>query len=153
MTALLEDKSFCALCQRNMERLIKLSVDKVEVVLYERVNGIEKVMVEREKAAINAAQALITKDGQEQLNKFVLKEELNSRIREIDEKIVGPLGMELRMRTVEQESHGAPDREKRISLLEQSKGVMDAKMFMIVIGISAFMTAVITTVLHLLFKV
>ena len=153
MTALLEDKSFCALCQRNMERLIKLSVDKVEVVLYERVNGIEKVMVEREKAAINAAQALITKDGQEQLSKFVLKEELNSRIREIDEKIVGPLGMELRMRTVEQESHGAADREKRISLLEQSKGVMDAKMFMIVIGISAFMTAVITTVLHLLFKV
>ena len=153
MTALLEDKSFCALCQRNMERLIKLSVDKVEVVLYERVNGIEKVMVEREKAAINAAQALITKDGQEQLSKFVLKEELNSRIREIDEKNVGPLGMELRMRTVEQESHGAPDREKRIGLLEQSKGVMDAKMFMIVIGISAFMTAVITTVLHLLFKV
>ena len=153
MTYLLEDKSFCALCQHNMERLIKISVDKVEVVLYERVNGIEKVMVEREKAAINAAQALITKDGQEQLSKFVLKEELNSRIREIDEKIVGPLGMELRMRTVEQESHGAADREKRISLLEQSKGVMDAKMFMIVIGISAFMTAVITTVLHLLFKV
>jgi hypothetical protein len=152
MTSLLEDKSSCAICQRIVDNLIKLSVGKTESILSERIVGIEKVMVEREKAAINAAQTLITKDGQEQLNKFVLKEELNQRIKEIDDKIAGPLGIELRMRVVEQESHGAAEREKRIAALELSRGTIDAKMYMIVLGLSAFIAALATAIMHFVFK-
>ena len=117
-----------------------------------RSEGIERVMEEREKASIIAAQALITKESQEQLSKFVLKQELNERMKRIQEQLTGPLGFELRMRVVEQESHGSSDREKRISALELAKGAMDGKMFMIVIGLSAFVTAVVATLLQLLFS-
>lgn len=135
MTALLEDKSTCLLCQRSMETLIKLRTDKVEAVFEEKIVGIVNVMTEREKAAINAAQTLITKDGQEQLNKFVLKQELSDRIKLIQEQLTGTLGLELRMRSV-----------------EQAKGVVDAKMYMIVIGLSALITAGTTVIIHTLFK-
>ena len=121
-------------------------------IISEKVSGLKDLMAEREKAALLAAQALITKDGQEQLAKFVLKQEMGDRITLIQDQITGPLGLELRMRTVEFESHGALDREKRISLLEQSKGVMDAKMLMIIIGLSAFITGIVTAILHIVFK-
>jgi hypothetical protein len=135
-----------------MESMVKLAIGRAESILAERVESIKAVMVEREKASINAAQALITKDGQEQMSKFVLKQELNDRIERLQEQLTGPLGLELRMRIVEQESHGSAEREKRISALELQKGSFDAKLYMIIVGMSALITAVMTAILHVLFK-
>lgn len=110
--------------KRHFDEVIKL-----------RFGTVEKVMIEREKASIIAAQALITKDGSEQLAKFVLKQELSERIKEIRDKIEGPLGLELRMRTVEQDSRGAPERENRISVLEQKGGALSAQLYLVIIGL------------------
>jgi len=139
-----------------------MCIDKYEpTISYEKyirdiidlnVKGIMGIMDEREKAATVAAQALITKESHDQMAKYVLKQELDLRMKETKEQITGPLGLELRMRCVEQESHGAADREKRISALELSRGTLDAKMWMIVIGLSAFVTASLTAFLHYFLK-
>ena len=92
-------------------------------------------MAEREKAALAAAQALIVKENQEQLSKFVLKQELNDSIKKLQDQLTGPLGQELRMRA-----------------LELSRGSLDAKMFMIIIGLSAFVTAGMTMFLRFWIK-
>ena len=116
-------------------------------VLEEKFKAIREVMLEREKAALLAAQALITKDGQEQLAKFVLKQELGDRITLIQDQITGPLGLELRMRTVEFESHGAPEREKRIGVLENKSGAISAQLYMIIVGIPLAVTVIAYLVL------
>ena len=92
-------------------------------------------MDEREKATVMAAQALITKDGNEQLAKFVLKQELSSQITGLQDQITGSLGLELRMRA-----------------LEQQKGIIDAKLYVIIIGLSALITAITTAAIRVFIK-
>ena len=100
-----------------------------------KLDTVNKVMDEREKATINAAQALITKDGSEQLSKFVLKQELTSQIIGLQDQITGSLGLELRMRS-----------------LEQQKGIIDAKLYVIIIGLSALITAITTAAIRVFIK-
>jgi hypothetical protein len=147
----IEAKQGSRLCTAHEVRLNSMETS-LEKLINLRTEGIEKIMTEREKAAIIAAQAFITRESQEQMVKFALKKDLDERIKTTQDQITGPLGLELRMRIVEQESHGSSEREKRIAALELSRGSVDAKMFMIVIGLSAFITAAMTAILHFLFK-
>lgn len=98
-----------------------------------KLKTLERVMDEREKASIIAAQALIIKDGQDQLNKFVLKKELDDKITSIQEQLTGSLGLELRMRAQENQ-HGA----------------ISAQLYMVIIGLPLAVTVVITAITYLI---
>jgi hypothetical protein len=126
---------FCLICQKSVHEKIELEIGHIEDVIKLTIKRVEDVMAEREKAALAAAQALIVKENQEQLSKFVLKQELNDSIKKLQDQLTGPLGQELRMRA-----------------LELSRGSLDAKMFMIIIGLSAFVTAGMTMFLRFWIK-
>ncbi|MBV6343667.1 hypothetical protein [Candidatus Magnetobacterium casense] len=90
-----------------LEKYIELKIGILDAVLKEREKAVENLA---KQEAQNAA-ASIAKE-------YVLRETHTRDIKTLQEQISGPLGMELRMRA-----------------LEQSKGVVDAKMYMILIGI------------------
>ena len=97
-----------------------------------------------------AASTLVTKESQEQLVKFVLKQEMEDKLDKIQAQLTGPLGFELRMRAVEQESHGTNDREKRISSLETRGGAISAQLYLVIIGLPIAVTTIVTIITYMI---
>ena len=119
-------------------------------IMEEKFKALKGIMDEREKTSMIAASTLVTKESQEQLVKFVLKQEMEDKLDKIQAQLTGPLGFELRMRAVEQESHGANDRDKRISSLETRGGAISAQLYLVIIGLPIAVTTIVTIITYMI---
>lgn len=112
-------------CKEYLKETTKLHIERIESILKER-----------EKATILLAQSETARRESEMLEKFVLRQNYEKEIKSLQDQITGPLGIELRMRKA-----------------EQDRGVVDAKLYMIIVGIPLAVTAVMFFVMQHIIRV
>lgn len=109
-------------CKEILERIIDLKIDTVNAK-----------MEEREKATILLAQNQMERQSADLVEKYVLRETHRLDIGTLRDQLFGPIGFELRIRA-----------------LEQSRGVLDAKMWLVIIGLPLAVSVIIAVVLNVM---
>ncbi|MBV6342377.1 hypothetical protein HWQ67_12350 [Candidatus Magnetobacterium casensis] len=104
-----------------LEKYVELKIDTVMAILEER-----------EKATEVMARNIVNTRTAEMERAFVLQEQHTKDISNVQGQISGPLGLELRMRSQ-----------------EQSRGVMDAKLYLIIIGLPLAVSVTIAVIINI----
>lgn len=107
----------------------------LEKLTHQEIARIESILDEREKATVLLAQNQLDKQSSEMIEKYVLQDTHRIEIKGLQNQLTGPLGLELRMRA-----------------LEQAKGSLDAKLYMVIVGIPLAVSAIIYILMNHIFK-
>lgn len=106
--------------------------DYLKTFTQQEIARIEAILDEREKATTLLAQTQLDRQASDMAEKYVLRETHRTELLKIQEQITGPLGMELRMRSQEQKG-----------------GALDAKLYLVIIGLPLAVSVIIAVVVNI----
>lgn len=107
----------------------------LEKLTHQEIIRIESILKEREKATEVLARNEANKATAVMVKEYVQRETHAKDVHNLQDQISGPLGLELRMRS-----------------LEQAKGSLDAKLYMVIVGIPLAVSAIIYILMNHIFK-